>query len=103
MSGTVTEIAEARRRRITPAGRALLGERELASSLSPYGPEPPSEELLQLMLTLPPSDRAELAKLLGVKAMEAAMRRWGAKEVGTMLVVKRTSSVLRGCTKPGRT
>ena len=45
MSGDVTDIAEARKRRLTPSGRALLGMWELASFLSPYGPEPPSEGL----------------------------------------------------------
>ena len=70
MFGKVTDIAEARRRRLTPTGRALLGTWELASSLSPYGPEPPSEELLTCMLTLPPSDRAEMAEILGAKALE---------------------------------
>ena len=59
---SVTDIGEARRRRLTPDGRALLGTMELASSLSPYGPEPRTEELLVRMLALPPSDRAELAR-----------------------------------------
>ena len=45
---------------------------ELASDLSPYGPEPPSEELLSLMLALPPSDRAGLAEILGAKALKAS-------------------------------
>ena len=31
--------------------------------------EPPSEELLQNMLALPPSDHAELAEILGAKAL----------------------------------
>lgn len=70
--GNATDIAEARRRRLTPAGRAPLGMWELASALSPYGAEAPSEELLQLMLALPPSDRAELAEILGAKALEMA-------------------------------
>lgn len=70
LSGTVTDIGEARKRRLTPTGRVLLGTLELASYLSPYGPEPPSEELLGAMLALPPSDRAELAELLGAKALE---------------------------------
>jgi hypothetical protein len=76
LSGNVTDIAEARRRRLTPTGRALLGERELASSLSPYGSEPPSQELLKQMLALPRSDRAELAEILGTKALEVARRAW---------------------------
>ena len=45
---------------------------ELANDLSPYGPEPPSEELLSLMLALPPSDRAELDEILGAKALKAS-------------------------------
>ncbi len=44
---------------------------ELASDLSPYGPEPSSEELLEQMLALPPSDRAELDEIVGAKALEA--------------------------------
>lgn len=53
----------------------LLGTLELASFLSPYGPEPPSEELLRQMLTLlPPLDRAELAEILGGKALEIKRR-----------------------------
>ncbi len=35
-----------------------------------YGPEPPSEELLKQMLALPPSDRTELAEIMGAKASE---------------------------------
>ncbi len=72
--GSVTAINEARRRRLTPTGRALLGTMELASLLSPYGPEPPSEELLEYMLALPPSDRTELAEVLGAKALEMEKR-----------------------------
>ena len=74
MSSSVTDIAEARRRRLTPAGRALLGMWELASFLSPYGPEPPSQELLEQTLALPPSDRTELAEILGAKALEMRKR-----------------------------
>ena len=74
MSGNVTHIAEARRRRLTPTGRALLAHLELASDLSPYGPEPPSEELLGCMLALPPLDRRELAGIIGTKALEVARR-----------------------------
>ncbi len=70
MSGTITDIGEARRRRLTPTGRALLGTWELASFLSPIGPEPPSEELLEQMLALPPSDRAELAEIFGARVLE---------------------------------
>ena len=62
-------MLEARKRRLTPTGRALLGTWELASDLSPYGPEPPSEELLTCMLALPPSDQHELAEILGAKAL----------------------------------
>ena len=36
--------------------------------------EPPSNELLEAMLTLPRSDRAELAAVLGGMAMEASRR-----------------------------
>ncbi len=46
---------------------------DLANDLS-YGPEPPSEELLTHMLGLPPSDRAELAEILGAKALEMDKR-----------------------------
>ena len=74
LSGNVTNIGEARRRRLTPTGRTLLGTWELASFLSPYGPEPPSEELLQLMLALPPSDRRELAEIMGTKVLEIGKR-----------------------------
>ena len=74
MSSNVTDIDEARKRRLTPTGRALLGTWELASSLSPYGSEPPIEELLGQMLALPPSDRAELAEILGAKALEVGTR-----------------------------
>ena len=74
MDGIVTGICEARKRRLTPTGRALLGILELASFLSPYGPEPPSEELLAQMLALPPSDRAELAEILGAKVLEIVKR-----------------------------
>ena len=49
---------------------AVLAHMELASCLSPYGVEPPSEELLGHMLALPPSDRAELAEILRVMALE---------------------------------
>ncbi len=72
--GAVTHIGEARKRRLTPTGRALLGVWELASDLSPYGPEPPSEGLLGCMLALPPSDRAELAEILGARALEIGRR-----------------------------
>ena len=68
--GDVTDIGEAHRRRLTPTGRALLGTWELASFLSPHGPEPPSEELLTCMLALPRRDRAELAEILGAKALK---------------------------------
>jgi hypothetical protein len=74
LSDNVTDIGEARRRRLTPTGRPLLGAWELASDLSPYGPEPPSEELLGQMLVLPPSDRAELAEILGRKALGVRRR-----------------------------
>ena len=74
MTGTVTHIGEARKRRLTPTGRALLAHTELASFLSPYGPDPPSEELLEEMLALPPSDRRELAEILSGKALEAHKR-----------------------------
>ena len=74
MTANVTDIGEARKRRLTPAGRALLGTWEFASFLSPYGPEPPSEELLGCMLALPPSDRAELAEILGEKALKIGKR-----------------------------
>ena len=74
MRSTIADIAEARRRRLTPSGRLLLAHTELASDLSPYGPEPPSEELLRQMLALPPSDRAEIAEILGAKALEAERR-----------------------------
>lgn len=70
MSGNVIDIGEARRRRLTPTGRVLLGLWELASDLSPYGPQTPSEELLEQMLALPPSDRRELAEILRAKARE---------------------------------
>ncbi len=59
-SSNVTDITEARRRRLTPTGRALLGMWEFAGHFSPHGPEAPSEELLEQMLALPPPDRAEL-------------------------------------------
>ena len=68
--GDVTDIGEARRTRLTPTGRALLGTWELASFLFPHGSEPPSEELLGCMLALPPSDRAEIAEILGAKVRE---------------------------------
>ena len=70
MTGNVTDIAEARRRRLTPTSRALLAHTELASYPYPYGPEPPSEELLGEMLALPTPDRLELAEILGSKALE---------------------------------
>ncbi len=78
MSGNVTGIGEARRGRLTPAGRALLAHMGLASFLSPYGPKPPSEELLGQVFVLPPSDRAELAEIVGAKALELEKRtrRW---------------------------
>lgn len=76
MSDTVTDICEARKRRLTPTGRALLAHTELASFRSPYGFQPPSEELLGCMLALPPSDRVELAEILGAKALEMARRHW---------------------------
>ena len=82
MGGNVTGIVEARRRRLTPTGRALLGMWELASFLSPYGPEPLSEELLAQMLALPPSDRAELAETLGSTAQEAYRRSQALRESG---------------------
>ncbi len=53
-----------------PAGRALLGTIELAFSLSPYGPEPPSEELLEEMLALPHSDK----RVLGGMALNIEKR-----------------------------
>ncbi len=74
MIETIADISEARRRRLTPDGRALLGTWELASFLSPYGPEPPSEKLLERMLALPPSDRAELAEILGGMALNIEKR-----------------------------
>ena len=52
----------------------LLAHLELASFLSPYGPEPPSDELLSHMLALPPSDRAELAEILGMMAKDMGNR-----------------------------
>ncbi len=52
----------------------MLGTWELASLLSTYGPEPPSEEFLERMLALPPADRAELAEILGAKALEMEKR-----------------------------
>ncbi len=78
MSSNVADIIEARRRRFTPAGRALLAHMELASFLSPYSPKPPSEELLGQVFVLPPSDRAELAEIVGAKALELEKRtrRW---------------------------
>ena len=57
-----------------PTGRMLLAHMELASFLSSYGPEPPSEELLREILALPPSDRAELAEILGARALEIEKR-----------------------------
>ncbi len=72
--GAVTHIGEARRRRLTSAGRALLGMWELASSLSPYGPEPPSGELMEQMLALPLSDRSELAEIMGAMTLEMEKR-----------------------------
>ena len=74
MTGKVTDIGEARRRRLTPNGRTLLGTLELASFLSSYGPEPPSEELLTYMLALPRSDRVELAEITGAMALEIGKR-----------------------------
>ncbi len=74
MSSNVADITEARRRRLTPTGRVLLGTLELASFLSPYSPEPPSEELLEQMLALPPSDRMQLAEIVGAKALEIGKR-----------------------------
>ena len=74
MSGNVIDLTQARRRRLTSTGRALLATWELASFLSPYGPEPPSEQLLGQMLALPPSDRAELAEILGAMALSARRR-----------------------------
>ena len=59
----------------------LLAHMELASFLSSYGPEPPSEELLREILALPPSDRAELAEILGARALEIEKR--GRKRRGT--------------------
>lgn len=81
MSGSVTYIGEARRRRLTPTGRVLLAHLELASFLSHYGPEPPSEELQGCMLALPYPDRAELAKILRARALEIEKR--GRKRRGT--------------------
>ena len=52
----------------------LLAHLELASYLSPYGPEPPTEDLLAQMLALPPSDRAELAEILGAMALKVEKR-----------------------------
>ena len=72
--GSVTDVGEARKRRLTPTGRTLLAHMELASFLSPYGPEPPSEELLAQMLALPPSDRRGLAGILGVVTLEMGKR-----------------------------
>lgn len=43
----------------------------VASYLSPYGPEPPSQELLVQTLDLP---RAELADIMGVTALETRIR-----------------------------
>ncbi|MDP9484194.1 MAG: hypothetical protein M3Q49_00075 [Actinomycetota bacterium] len=74
MIETIADIGEARRRRLTPAGRALLGTWELANDLSPHRPEPPSEELLERMLPLPPSDRAELAEIMGAMTLEIRKR-----------------------------
>ena len=76
LSGNVTEIGEARRRRLTPPGRTLLGTLEVASFLSPHGPEPRSDELLERMLTRPPSDRRDLVEILGTKALEITRRAW---------------------------
>ena len=87
MSSNVIDIAEARRRRLTPTGRALLAHLELASYLSPYGPEPPSEELLGCMLALPPSDCAELAEILGAMALELnGDRYWVVKSSANFLL-----------------
>lgn len=72
--GTVTDIVKARKRRLTLTGRALLGTVALASFLSTYGPEPPSEELLAQILTLPQSDRVKLAEILRAKALEIGKR-----------------------------
>ncbi|MDP9456888.1 MAG: hypothetical protein M3Q60_14175 [Actinomycetota bacterium] len=55
---------------------------ELASFLSPFGPEPPSEELLEQMLALPPSDRAALAEILGGKALKVGKRSQGVRRSG---------------------
>ncbi len=82
MGSTVTDIGESRRRRLTPAGRALLAHMELASFLSPYGPEPPSEEILEQILALPPLDRTELAEILGTKALEVGKRARKRRGVG---------------------
>lgn len=74
MTGTVTDIGESRKRRLTPTCKALLAHMELASFLSPFGPEPPSEELLEQMLALRPSDRHELAEIMGAMALEMGAR-----------------------------
>ncbi len=52
-----------------------MKEVELSAFFSPAGlDEPPSEVLLAGMLTLPYSDRTELAAVLGMMALEASRR-----------------------------
>ncbi len=63
---------------------------ELASFLSPYGPEPPSEELLGHMLYLPKRDRAELAEIMGGMALE--MEKTGAGAPEEALAVRRMTA-----------
>ncbi len=74
--GRVQDILEARRRRLTAAGKGLPEETELSAFFSPTGlVEPPSEDLLARMLDLPRSERLELAAILAVMAMRAERHR----------------------------
>jgi hypothetical protein len=70
LNDNVSCIRDLRRKRLSPAGRALLEEMDAAIRLSQHGgPAPPSEELLERMLELPLSDRRELAEILGKAAI----------------------------------
>lgn len=72
MSDDVSRIRDLRRRRLSPAARALLDELDASTLLSPDGrDDPPSDELLECMLELAPSDRHELAAILGEMALAA--------------------------------
>ncbi len=70
MSGDVTDIAKVRKRRLTPHRESAARPLETRVLSLPYGFEPPSEELLEHMLALPPPGRAELAEILGGKALD---------------------------------